>query len=373
MIKPDYSSLREEAGFRWFTGSSYSALLEVTGIPIKDFYLYPSAGIELYRKGRTVLREMFEPDITLPALSTPPISYGHINGLGADLEFPDDGEVNHSKICDTLQKGIEILKKDIDFASAGMAPFYLDYREKMIEAFEGENCGFSYSYEGPITTAYTLRGNDVFYDPYDSPDLFKEFLRLEVESIVEFVHFRAGVLGNPPVNPDGGKLYDDISSMFSPDMWPEFVLPYLHRYFKGITTGNHSAHIEDLSPAHLPFLEDIGLVEFDPSISPKINPKIFREKCRIPFWWRLGSFHYRDLSCRDVEDFVLQAAADGASCVFTYVAATMCNEEALKKVHAFIGAAKEAERMLDKGKTRKQIGEYVSEEGKKKFWAHWPE
>jgi hypothetical protein len=51
----------------------------------------------------------------------------------------------------------------------------------------------------------------------------------------------------------------------------------------------------------------------------------------------------------------------------------MCNEETLKKVHAFIGAAKEAERMLDKGKTREQIGECVSEEGKKKFWAHWPE
>ena len=93
----------------------------------------------------------------------------------------------------------------------------------------------------------------------------------------------------------------------------------------------------------------------------------------MPFQWRLGSFHYPELSCSDVEDFVFQTVADGASNVFTYVSATMCNEHTVKKVHSFIAAAKEAEHMLAGGGTRGQVGECVSDDGKKKFWDHWPE
>ena len=375
MITPDYNSLREKREFTWRTGAVQSALLDVTEIPIKEFNTDPSAGIEFYRKGRAILREMLGPDIPLPGLSTPAISYGHVNGLGAELLFPDDGEVNHTKPCSTLQEGIDLLKskRDVDFATAGMAPFYLDYREKMTEAFDGEVCGFSYGPEGPLTTAYALRGTDVFYDPYDDPGKFKEFLHLLTESIIKFVYFRNGVHGIPAVNSNAGKVWDDISAMFSPKMWPEFILPALHQYFDGITTGNHAAHIEGLCFDHLPYLEDLGIIDFDPSISPQLNPKIIRDCCRIPFEWRLGSFHYPDLSCQDVEDFVFQAAADGADNVHSYVEVTMCNEETLKKVHSFIKAAKEAKQMLDKGATREQLGACVSESGKKKFWDHWPE
>jgi len=371
--KPDYTTLRDEADFRWCVGATVTALMELTGIPIKEFNLNPAAGIELFRRGRPLIRDMFGQDVELPQLTIPPISYGHINGLGAELLFPDEGEVNHTKICDTLEKGIELLKKDVDFATAGMAPFYLEYRRKMSEAFDGENCYFYYGYEGPITTAYTLRGDKVFYDPYDTPELFKKFMQLLVKSIIEFVHFHAKVSGNPSVNPDIGGMADDISSMFSPEMWPDFVIPYWDRYYRGITTGRRKAHVEDLRPDHLPFLEEIGLIEYDPSVSHKINPKIISQKCRVPFWWRLVSFHYPPLTCSDVSDFVFKAVADGASFVITLVAATMCNDETVKKVHAFIEAAKEVERMLNQGATRQHIGRCVSKAGTKKFWDHWPE
>lgn len=374
---PNYETLRTETEFQWFVSSAYPALVELTNIPTKDIYLDPKAGIELYRKGRPMLREMFGEEVGLPALNTPAISYGHINGLGAELFFPDNGEVNHSKPCTTLEKGVELLKSkmDIDFATAGMAPFYLDYRQKMTEAFDGETCGFWYGAEGPMTTAYTLRGNDVFYDPYDNPELFKEFLRLEVESIIKFLHFKIRAFDKeaPLVNPDGSGMCDDLSAMFKPEMWPEFVLPYIDQYYNGLTTGVRSAHIEGLRPDHMPHLEQIGLVYFDPSVSPQINPKIINARCRVPFGWRLVSFHYHTMNCRDVEDFVFQSVADGACRVFTYVSATMCNEPTVEKVHAFIRASKQAEQMLKQGATREKIGECVSAEGKKKFWDTWPE
>lgn len=371
--KPNYETLRAETKFHWHVGSDYSALLELTNIPIREFNLNPSAGIHLYRKGRPMLREMFGEQVELPGIATPHISYGHVNGLGSKLIFPEGGEVAHEHIYSSLEEGIEALKKPVGFVTAGMAPFYIDYRQKLQQAFPDENVGFSYGLEGPITTAYELRGDGIFYDLMDEPELIKEFLGLVTDSIIEFHRFRCVLDNCAEINPDGAGMCDDISSMVPPRLFSEFVLPHWEQYYNGKTTGKRHAHVEDLRPDQLIYLEEIGLFGYDPSISPKINPKIIREKCRVPFGWRLGSFHYPALSCDDVRDFVFKAVADGASSVFTSIEGTMCNEESIRKVHAFIGAAKEAEKMLNEGATREQVGQCVSEAGKKKFWDHWPE
>jgi hypothetical protein len=371
--KPNYETLRQEAGFRWYVGSGSLALLEITGIPIKEFNLNPKACIEAYRKGRPLIRELCGEDVGLPGVSTPPISYGHPNGLGSKLTFPEGGEVAHEHIYTSLQEGIQALKKPVDFARAGMAPFYLDFRRELQEAFPDEPVGFWYSLEGPITTAYELRGEGFFFDLMDEPVRIKEFLGLLTESILDFHKFRCKVLDEPPLNPESGGMCDDISSMVPPNMFSEFVLPYWEQYYRGVTSGVRRAHVEDLRPDQLKYLEDIGLSSYDPSISPKINPEIIAERCRVPFGWRLGSFHYPNMTCADIRDFVFKAVGDGASYVFTHVSSTMTNAGTIKKVHAFIRAAKDVERMLDEGMSREEIDGCVSPEGRAKFWDHWPE
>ncbi len=372
MYKPDYETLRQETGFGWSVRVAYPALLELTGIPIRELYRDPQAGIELYRKGRPLVREMFGPVPDLPAPSTPPISYGHINALGIELVFPEGGEVNYERNDMSLTELTQLLRKDIAFETAGMAPFYLGYREKLQEAFPDEQAGFSFSLEGPMTTAYELRDTNVFYDPYDNPEQFKEFLEALTTSIVAFSHFLAEVRGNPPVNPTAGGLVDDVASMFGPEMWPEFVLPYIEQYYRGTTTGKRRAHIEDLRREQLPLLEELNLVEYDPSISHKLNPKIIRDTCRVPFGWRLGNFHYHGLTPGLVRDFVFQAAADGSCRVWTNISYTMCNEETAAKVHAFIDAAQQVEKMLSKGAGLDAIGRCVSDDGRRKLWDNWP-
>jgi hypothetical protein len=368
---PDYNTEREKAGFNWYVGSTQGALREIAKIPIKEFNLNPSACIEAYRKGRPLIKEIFGEEVSLPVLSTPAISYGHVNCLGSKLIFPEDGEVAHTHIYTSLEEGIEALKQPVDFATSGMSKFYIDFREKMQKAFPDEYVGFSFGLEGPITTAYELRGDGFFLDIYDYPELVKEFLKLVTKSIVDFHHFRCKVENIPVINPHSGGLCDDISSMILPNMWKDFVLPYWNQYFEGITTGNRTAHVEDLRPEHLKYLEEIGLSKYDPSISPKLNPRIIYEKCRVPFGWRLGSFHYRNLNCQDIEDFVFQSATDGASSVFTYIEECMCNEETVKKVRAFIKAGKKVKSLLDSGVSRKEISKYVSASGKEKFWDNW--
>lgn len=369
--RPDYGSARRDAGFTWRVGSSQGALMEVTGTPIREFNLIPEACIRAYRKGRPMIREMFGEDVSPPPLSTPAISYGHANGLGSELLFPEGGEVGHTHVYASLDDGLRALREPVDFATAGMAPFYLDFRRRMQEAFPDEPVGFGLGLEGPITTAYEVRGEAFFTDIFDNPRLARKFLRVLVHSILRFHRFVCRVCDRPVVNSTGAGMCDDLASFIPDRLWPELVLPAWEQYYSGVTTGARSAHVEALRAQQLPYLEDIGLSHYDPSISPKLNPRIIATRCRVPFVWRLGCFHYREMTCQDVEDFVFKSAADGASGVVTYVSPILCNEDGVAKVHAFIRAAREAKRMLDGGCTREQIAQCVSPRGREGLWERW--
>ncbi|OGJ92327.1 MAG: hypothetical protein A2268_06240 [Candidatus Raymondbacteria bacterium RifOxyA12_full_50_37] len=358
--KPDYTTLRDKKGFSWYVGTSQDALRGITGISIKDFNLRPEACIEAHQLGRVRLREMFGNEVQIAGVSTPAISYGHVNGLGSELLFPEGGEVGHTHIYKSLDEGIGALRKPVDFLSAGMAPFYLKFRESMKAAFPGESVGFGYGLEGPITTAWELRGEDFFIDIFDNPSGMREFLATTTESILCFHRFRCRVLGTPEIDPKRSGMADDIASMVPPDLWDELVIPYWDLYYRGTTTGERHAHVEDLRPIQVKYLEKIGLEFYDPSISPHVNQEIVFKECRVPFSWRLPSFHYDAMTHEDVRNFVFSTAAQGASSVTTWVEANMCNEQAALKVKCFIQAAKEVKDLIDRGNSREEIGNRIS-------------
>jgi hypothetical protein len=370
--RPDYATARARTRFSWDVSGTYLAFHTLADVPIREFFLKPEACIEAYRTGRPKVRELFGEDVKLPHPATPPISYGHANGLGCGLLFPEGGEVGvEHRFSRSLDEAIAALRKPVDFARAGMAPFYLKFRETMQKAFPDEPVGFSHGSEGPVTTAYELRGDPFFLDPIDEPDKTREFLGLLTKSILDFHAFRCALTGAKPVSPDGTGLCDDIASMVPPRLWEKCVLPFWEQYYTGKTTGTRSAHVEDLKPAQLKYLEDIGLSFYDPSISPHLNPRVIFESCRIPFLWRLGSFHYYTMTGQDVDDFVFQAVADGASSVVTYIEGTMCTEQTAAKVKAFIRAAKQVESLIAEGCSRAELALHVSESGKRKFWDNW--
>jgi hypothetical protein len=370
---PDYEGLRERTPFRWFVGSSSYALMALTGTSFGDYNLHPEACIEMYRKGRPLFRELFpDPAIALPRVGTPAVSYGHVNGLGCELRFPEDGEVCHVPVYDSLAEGIAALREPVDFATAGMAPFFLDYKRQLEQAFPEEKVGFSYGLEGPITTAYELRGQDFLLDLLDSPELAAEFLEAVTRSINEFWLFYAEANGIP-ARAGGAGMCDDVASMVPARLFPQLVLPFWEMFYQARTDGSRSAHVEDLRAEQLPFLESIGLVSFDPSISPKLSPPVIRDRCRVPFGWRLGSFHYLTMTEEEVRDWVFQAVADGASSVFTHIEAIMCRPENVPKVAAFMAAAREVAAMLEHGATRLDLAREVSPAGRERFWDHWPE
>ena len=369
---PDYTRLRAERPFEWYVVAPYTALLAATGIPIRDHYLDPRVGIELYRRGRPLVREIFGPDLLFAPVATPHISYGHINALGVQLRFPEGGEVNYERDHRSLPELIRALEEGTDFSRCGMAPFYLEYLQELRDAFPGEQVQFTFGAEGPMTTAYELRDLQVFLDPFDDPPLFQRFLRAVTASIVEYRKFTSRVNRLPEVSPEGGGICDDVAAMFGPPLWETYVVPSLEHIYRAVTSGKRGAHIEDLTPEQLRFLEQLGLSSFDPSISPRLDPRILSRLTRVPFGWRLGSFHYHGLSEQEVRDFVYQAAADGASSVFSNVCWGMLDDGSVRKVRAFIEAARETKRLLDSGAPRSELARMVSEGGRRLFWDQWP-
>jgi hypothetical protein len=372
MQKPEYDRLRESRGFSWSVSATYLALLDITGIPIREYNTRPEAGIELFRRGRAALREMYGQELGLPGPMTPPISYGHVNALGLELVFPEGGEVNYVRSRRSLEEWCGILERSTDYAHAGMIGTFQAYQAELAAAFPGEKVSLHWGYEGPMTTAYELRDMAVFTDAADRPELFRRFLELASRSIVDFARFMRRLQGEPEVNPVSSGLCDDVASMFGPPMWRSFVLPSWEMYYSGLTTGTRSVHVEDLRPDQLRFLEEAGVSSYDPSISAKINPRLIASATRVPFGWRLANFHYPGLTETEVREWVFQAVADGASQVFTYVCAGMCTPPMVRKVQAFSEACRESKRMLQSGASRADVGKNVSPSGRARFWARWP-
>lgn len=368
--RPDYDALNARKGFSWSCAGSQPALRHLAGIPIREYNLNPDACIDAYRRGRVLFRDRFGDDVRLPGIATPPVSYGHVNCLGSELIFPEGGEVGHTHPYSSLQEAIHRLSEPVDWAKAGMTPFFMDFRDQLRKAFPGEPVGLSWGDEGPVTTAYELRGDGFFVDIYDDPEAADTYMEAVTNSILDFHRWRCEVDGRPAVGASGG-MVDDISSLLSPRLWPRFVIPWWEKRFQAITTGSRHAHVENLVEEHMPFLEVIGLSSFDPSISPKLNPQIIKRACRVPFTWRLGAFHLEEMTVEDVHDFVYQSCADGAMGVTMTVEELMCQDRNVPKVLAFIEAAKRTQQMISEGATPADVGALVSPTGRATLWEGW--
>lgn len=368
---PNYNNLRSNTKFTWDVSGSYAPLIEITKISTREFYLNPDAGIQVFKKGLKAFQEIYPEDVLAPSLTTPPVSYGHVNCLGAELQFPEAGEVCAEFLCEKLKDGVDVVSRDIDFAKSGMMPFYIDYREKMRTAFPGESVRLSFRPEGPLTTAYLLRGENFFLDPYDNPDLSKKFLKLVTESIIKYNYFMMSLDGLPKEKLSNFNVADDVPAMLAPDLWAEFVMPYFEMFFQGMTDGIRYIHVDDLKPEHLKFLEQLNVSFFDPSVSFKLNPEIIAANSPVPFSWTLCDFHFPALTATEVADFVFKAAADGASSVSSRIGYDMLSPATVNKVYSFVEAAKETKKMLADNAQKEDLLKCVSDSGEKKFWNSW--
>ncbi|OPZ83928.1 MAG: Uroporphyrinogen decarboxylase (URO-D) [bacterium ADurb.Bin429] len=353
------SDKRRALPFTWSASCGMACYAVLAGVPLDRLFVNVDAIIDAYTIGKPLAAELFGDAVALGGPGWPYISYGHVNCLGAALTFPEDSEVGHTPVYDSLAEGIAALRREVDFTKQGMMPHYLAMWEQLKRAFPEEPIAFHFTAEGPLTTGWLLRGHDFFAELLTEPEAVAEYLRLVTASIIAYHRCIQRINGWPEFSPVGVGIADDIAAMVAPDRWPMQVLPYLEQYYQALTSGERWAHIEDLTIHHLPYLDQLRLDSFDPSVSPKLTPRTILEHCGVPFQWRLNSTHYDALSRDDIARWVYHAAANGASSVFTTVLREMLAPEArelnARKVLAFVLAAKRVKSLLDAGCARDDL------------------
>ena len=323
-----------------FAPVSYEVYPYLAGVSLRDFHLDGPACAHAFREGGRRCRELFGEHAGISACSCPPLSYGHLACLGAEILFPENGAPWPTPIYASLDEGIRALKAEYDFARNAQFKQQLAMCDYLRAAFPAENVQFSgFGKEGIITSAVLLRGQDFYLDILDDPPRAKQFLDLLIDSIVQFDYFCRGLNGDPPISASA-MICDDFAALIPPPLWPEFVLPYWDAYYCATSNGTRHLHCEGLSAMHLPYLTTLGLSSFDPDLSPKLTPGIVAASVDIPFGWSLQSFDYASMTHADIERWVSEAVGAGAASIYSYIYVNMCQGDIPSKVRSFMSAAK---------------------------------
>jgi len=353
---PSQPARRDANEFGWDASCGMPVYARLAGVPYDRIFRDADAIEDAYLRGKPMAIALFGPDVRMSGPHWAGVSYGHVNALGAKLIFPEDSEVAHQPVYGSLMEGIRELRKEMDFSRQGMFPFYLSLWEELKRRFPTERIPFAgFKAEGPITTGWLLRGHDFFADTLEQPELAQDYLRAVTESVVRFERFVRRLNGEPEFTSEGAWLADDVAAMIAPAHWPGQVMPHLERFYAAQTSGPRTAHIENLRPQHLKYLDDLRLSRFDPSVSPRLTPERVHDSCAVPFDWRLNSTHYVGMSETDIERWVFAAAAGGAASAWTIVWRDMCDARTAGKVRVFVRAGKRVKALIAGGCPRDRI------------------
>jgi hypothetical protein len=330
---------RRDVPFSWAASCGMSAYGELAGVPFDRLFHDFDAIRHAYIVGEPRAREMFGPDVSYGGVNFEQISYGHINCLGCELTFAAHSEPIYEPIYHSIEEGIRALRKPVDWARAGLMPSYIELWNRLRTAFPDAHIPFvGFRSQGPITTAWALRGHEFFLDLHDDMPRCMEYLELVTDSIVSFRQFLLSVNGRG--RPGSVFLTDDIAAMIQPKHWGDLVVPILDRFYRQQSSGERHAHIENLIPEHLPFLDVLGLDGFDPSVSPRITPADLRDRCSVPFDWLLNPMQTRDFTPQQIRDYLTNAVENGASSLACHIARDTVIHKLADNVRVFIETAK---------------------------------
>jgi hypothetical protein len=213
-------------------------------------------------------------------------AYNHASTLGAEITFNPDSPEPGISPCIHSPEDIDRLTEPEDYLSAGIVPQRLESLRllKQHRPDAGESIG--HDYEGPITTAVLLMGQEFFMLPYDDPARAHRLLEFCVRSAVNYTNVLIEHQHRSAVS-EQTWLCDDFAGMFPPKMFAEFVVPYWVMMCEGVQADSRVLHSELLRREHLPFLKDLKIDTFDPSVDEHITPEILRDHCPVPYMLRL--------------------------------------------------------------------------------------
>ena len=295
----------------WSVAFAPEAYCDYCGVALTDYHADPRTMMDVQLAGPRLVNEKF-------GLSLQPRLYPDFSGyagatvLGLELQFqPDQPPAPLGHPIQSAEAAAR-LQLPADLTRAGVIPRMIECYDYMsTHAPQDVHVGFGVGTQGPFTTAVLLRGNDIFLDIYEAPDLVHSFLQTITESSIRLRELTHEM--NRTHDTSAISHSDDYGGLLSPQHYKEFALPYLLQIADHFGATTRTIHTELVRREHLQILQDAGFSFIDVGANPYLTVRDCAEVLHVDFLMYMYTCREHLLSSPEqVKAIYRQMVADGA-------------------------------------------------------------
>lgn len=320
-------------GQRFGFGLAESLLAEVAGVRQWDLHFDVECMIRAAEAVVPVARRL---GVDPPQPHLAGFSYCHVVALGCEVVFPPENPEPWVRPIIRTPGDIDQLKEPQDYLSAGIVSKRLALAAELKRRRPDASDHIGHDYEGPVTTAVLLMGQDFFLLPLEDPARAHKLMDFCVRTALNYRRVLCERQGRPPGGGPAG-IPDDFAGMFAPKQFAEFVAPYWEQMYSGLGATRRHLHSELLREDHLPFLEQVKIDEFDPSVDPYLPPEVLKRACPVPFTLRMWPSEVMSCPAGELVEMYRHRATFEPTTI-TFSLARLAEEE---KVAALLEVARE--------------------------------
>ncbi len=326
-------------GIPWSVAVPPEVYAEYCGVTMREYHADPAAQMHVQLDGSRILHDKYglplrravRPDFT---------TYLQTSVFGLRFEVFEDqipAPTGHPIAGIEEAAALDVPK---DMAAAGYFPQALAFYEYMkTHAPDDATVGFGSGGQAPWTAAVLLRGDGIFLDVVDRPDLAHRFLEVITEAAIRQRELSAEVTGDDPRSGAIG-FSDDYGGLLGPEHFLEFDVRYMLRQAEHFGATAKTTHAELLQRPHLRILQDHGWTFIDVGTDPHVTVRDCVEVLDIPFLVQMKSSQELLLPTPDeIRATYRRMVADGAQRMMV----ELCRGVPERKVRAFIDVAREYE------------------------------
>jgi len=312
---------------------SDSLLAEVAGVPQAALHTDVDAICRAYEAIVPVAERL---GVEPPRPGLAGLAYNHVSTLGCEVTISADAPEPACKPCIRSPEDIDRLEEPDDYLAAPLVSQRLRLAAALKVRRPDASERIGHDFEGPVTTAALLMGQDFFTLPYEDPARAHRLLDFCTRSALNYCRAIRRHQGRR-FGPGPAGMCDDFAGIFGPEQFREFVVPYWEKMYQGLGATRRSLHSELLREEHLPFLAELKIDEYDPSVDQYLTPEILKRSCPVPFTLRIWPAEV--LSCSAAE--LVRMYRYRASFEPTVITFSLCRMVEESKIAALLEVARE--------------------------------
>lgn len=272
----------------WSVAVPPEVYAEYCSVTMREYHSDPAAQMHVQLEGPRILHEKYG----LPLRrSVAPDFTTYLTGSVFGLRFEVFEDQIPAPVGHPITSIQEAAKLEVPepIAEAGYYPQALEFFRWMREhAPEDVTVGFSGGSQAPLTTAVVLRGEALFVDIVDAPELVHRFMETLTESAIRQRVLAAELTGSP-LRLESIGFTDDYGGLLGPEHYVEFDVQYMLRIAEHFGATSRTIHTELLRKPHLAILQEHGWTFIDVGTDPHLTVSDCLEVLDIPFLVQMKS------------------------------------------------------------------------------------